>query len=68
MLQYIHESKWLAFNTKEIKMTSKTIYIAFSVNTDIKREVFQISDDNIRMVCSNPISIQVVEKDDKEQE
>ena len=49
-------------------MTRKTIYIAFGVNTDIKREVFQISDDNIRMVCSNPISIQVVEKDDKEEE
>jgi len=68
MLQYTHESKCLAFNTKEIKMTRKTIYIAFGVNTDIKREVFQISDDNIRMVCSNPISIQVVEKDDKEEE
>jgi hypothetical protein len=40
-----------------------TVYVKFSVNTDVKRrEVFQVSSENIRMVCSN--TVQFLKKED----
>ena len=50
-------------------MRDTNVYVLSSVNTDEKRkEVFQVSYENIRIICSNFLSTQVVEKEYKEQE